>query len=70
MAGLDRDDLVAWVTTAFGAVGAVLLMAGALAGAGGAAAGPAVMYLGLALLLASAALAALLFVPGRRREAP
>jgi len=65
--GVDRDDIMTLTTAVLGGLGAVALLLGALAEAIGLRGGDVTLYVGLAMLLASAVMLALLLVPARRR---
>ena len=64
---MDRDDIMTLATAVLGGLGAIALLLGALAEAIGLRGGDVTLYVGLAMLLASAAMLALLLVPARRR---
>jgi len=64
---VDRDDLMTLATAVLGGLGAVALLLGAVAEAIGLRGGDVTLYAGLAMLLASAVMLALLLVPARRR---
>ncbi|MFP3402889.1 MAG: hypothetical protein RXN87_05045 [Acidilobus sp.] len=63
---MERDDLSALLAAILGGVGAIALFMGAVAEALGCAPCRYVMYAGVAMLLISAALLGLLFIPPRR----
>jgi hypothetical protein len=63
---VDRDDIMTLATAVLGGLGAVALLMGALAEAIGLRGGDVTLYAGLAMLLASAVMLALLLVPARR----